>query len=293
MLRDEERDRERESAAEIAALFEALTDGLPEKEDELDDEQRSRRLLAHLLEFHRREEKSMWWEFFDRCGFNAEEHVADRAMLGALRYVGEVGQVKRSIVHRYRFPEQTHEIEVGDSPKNPDTAESDELKRGFCGTVVALDEAERTIDLKRGCNSPVPHPTALVPLDAVNSQVLRDSLLRLGWNMASDGFAAESARRAAFDLLRRVPPRLETAAPRPNILSLFPQADGAAPEDLVAPEEMPLDAVRRIAKRLDRSVLPVQGPPGSGGGGHTLRTLIDEHMPVSTLSRVRANTGFH
>lgn len=73
----------------------------------------------------------MWWEFFDRCGFSAEEHVADRATLGALRYVGEAGQVKRSIVHRYRFPEQTHEIEVGDSPKNPDTAESDELKRGW------------------------------------------------------------------------------------------------------------------------------------------------------------------
>ena len=280
VLRDEEYDRERESAAEIAALFEALTAELPEEDDRLDDEQRARLLLAHLLEFHRREEKSMWWEFFDRCGFSAEEHVASRATLGALSYVGEVGQVKRSIVHRYRFPEQTHEIDVGDSPKNPDTAESDELKRGFCGTVVALDEAERTIDLKRGRNSPVPHPTALVPLDAVNSQVLRDSLLRLGRDMASDG-SAESARRAAFDLLRRVPPRLETAAPRADVLRLFPREDGAAPEDavaldnLVAPEETPLDAVRRIAPRLDRSVLPVQGPPGSGKTYTGARMILD------------------
>ena len=39
-------------------------------------------------------------EFFDRCDFSAEEHVADRATLGALRYAGEAGQVKRSIVHR-------------------------------------------------------------------------------------------------------------------------------------------------------------------------------------------------
>ena len=57
--------------------------------------------------------------------------------------------MKRSVIHRYRFPEQSHEIEVGDSPKNPATAESDELKRGFCGTVVALDETAGTIDLKR------------------------------------------------------------------------------------------------------------------------------------------------
>ena len=303
-VRDEERDQERESAAEIAALFEALTAGLPEGNDGLDDEQRARRLLAHLLEFHRREEKSMWWEFFDRCGFSAEEHVGSRATLGALSYVGEVGQVKKSIVHRYRFPEQTHEIEVGDSPKNPDTAESDERKRGFCGTVVALDEAERTIDLKRGRNSPVPHPTALVPLDAVNSQVLRGSLLRLGRDMASDGLTltAESARRAAFDLLRRVPPRLETAKPRASPLSLFPREDGAAPEDavalenLVAPEEAPLDAVRRIAPRLDRSVLPVQGPPGSGktytgarmildllAGGKRVGVTANSHKVISNL----------
>ena len=275
VLRDEERDQERESAAEIAALFEALTVGLPEEDDDLDDEQRARRLLAHLLEFHRREEKSMWWEFFDRCGFSAEEHVADRATLGTLNYVGEAGQVKRSIVHRYRFPEQTHEIEVGDSPKNPDTAESDKLKRGFCGTVVALDEAERTIDLKRGRTSLVPHPNALVPLDAVNSQVLRGSLLRLGRDMVSNTFAAERARRAAFDLLRRVPPRLETTAPRAGAPGLFPQAEGVAREELVAPGETPLDAVRRIAPRLDRSVLPVQGPPGSGKTYAGARMILD------------------
>ena len=301
-LRDDERDQERESAAEVAAVFETLTAGLPEADDGLDDEQRARRLAAHLLEFHRREEKSTWWEFFDRCGFSAEEHVADRATLGALRYVGEAGQIKRSIVHRYRFPEQTHEIEVGDSPKNPDTAESDERKRGFCGTVVALDEAERTIDLKRGRTSPVPHPSALVPIDTVNSQVLRDSLLRLGQEVASNGFAAQSARRAAFDLLRRVPPRLETAAPRPGVLSLFPQEDGAAPEDLVAledlvaPDETPLDAVRRIAPCLDRSVLPVQGPPGSGktytgarmildllAGGKRVGVTANSHKVISNL----------
>ena len=325
-VRDEERDRERESAAETAAVFAELTAGLPEEDDGLDDEQRARRLAAHLLEFHRREEKSMWWEFFDRCGFSAEEHVADRATLGALRYAGEAGQVKKSTVHRYRFPEQTHEMEVGDSPKNPDTAEADEFRRGFCGTVVALDEAARTIDLKRARNAPVPHPTALVPLDAVNSQVLRDSLLRLGREAASGGFSAGSPRRAAFDLLRRVPPRLGTAAPRADVLSLFPQEDSAAAEDLVAledsaapddlvgledsatpedlvapgnliaPEETPLDAVRRIAPRLDRSVLPVQGPPGSGktytgarmildllAGGKRVGVTANSHKVISNL----------
>ena len=190
-LRDGERDQERESAAEIAALFETLTAGLPVDDTELNDDQRARRLLAHLLEFHRREEKSMWWEFFDRCGFTEEEHVEHRATLGALTHAGEVAQVKRSVIHRYRFPVQAHEFAVGDTPKNPATAESDEFKKGFCGTVVALDETARTIDLKRGRTSPVPHPAALVPLDAVNSKVLHESLFRLAQEVASSGFAAE------------------------------------------------------------------------------------------------------
>ena len=274
-LRDEERDQERESAAGIAALFEALTAGLPEEDDGLDDEQRARRRLAHLLEFHRREEKSMWWEFFDRCGFSAEEHVASRATLGALRYVGEAGQVRKSIIHRYRFPEQTHEMEVGKRPQNPATVESNEQGKGSCGTVVAIDEAARTIDLRRGRTSPVPHPAALVPLDAVNSKVLQESLLRLAEEVASNGFVADGPRRAAFDLLRGVPPRIETAVPPPGVPSLFPREDRVAPEDLVAPGETPLDAVRRIALRLDRSILPVQGPPGSGKTYTGARMILD------------------
>ena len=124
------------------------------------------------------------WEFFDRCGMGPEEFIEHRATLGGLTHAGEAGQVKRSVIHRYRFPEQTHEIEAGDSPKNPETAESDDLQRGFCGTVVALDEAARTIDLKRGRKSPVPHPAALVPLETVNSNVLRESLLRLAREVA-------------------------------------------------------------------------------------------------------------
>ena len=212
----------------------------------------------------------MWWEFFHRCGFNEEELVADRATLGGLTPAGEVGQVKRSVVHRYRFPEQPHEIEVGDKPKNPSTAESDDQGRGFCGEVVALDDVAGTIDLKRGRTSAVPHPPALVPLDSVNARVLRDSLLRLAEEVASGGFAPDSPRRAAFDLLRRVPPRAGDA-PRP---APEPPLQVSGP-NLVGEGETPLDAVLRIAPRLDRSVLPVQGPPGSGKTHTGARMILD------------------
>ena len=44
---------------------------------------------------------------------------------------------------------------------------------------------------------------------------------------------------------------------------------------LVADGETPLQAVRRIAPRLDRSVLPVQGPPGSGKTYTGARMILD------------------
>ena len=289
-VRDEERDRERESATEFAALFEALTDGLPEKEEELDDEQRARRLLAHLLEFHRREEKSMWWEFFHRCGLTEEEHVEDRATIGALSYVGEAGRVKRSVIHRYRFPEQTHEIRVGDEPKNPATFGTGENGNGRCGEVVALEDGTRTVDLKRGRNSTVPHPKALLPLDRVPPTAQRESVFRLAQEVAASGFAAESPRRAAFDMLRRIPPRFATATPRPDAPGLAPRAN------IVTQTETPLEALRRIAPRLARSVLPVQGPPGSGktytgarmildllAGGKRVGVTANSHKVISNL----------
>ncbi len=268
-VREEERDREPEATSETAELFESLTAGLPVDDADLDDDQRARRLLAYLLEFHRREDKSTWWEFFDRCGLKGDEFIEHRVTLGGLTYAGEIERVKRSIVHRYRFPEQAHDLARNDSPKNPATAESAEFRWGFCGTVAEVDDAARTIDLKRGSNSPVPHPEALIPLEVVNSGVLHESLTRLAGDVASNGLPPGSPRRAAFDLLLRSPPHLATAVSPPN-----PQGPDS-PASLVVPGETPPEAVRRLARQLDRSILPVQGPPGSGKTHTGARAILD------------------
>ena len=77
----------------------------------MDSEQRARWLLAQMLEWHRREDKSAWWEYYRLCELSDDEFLEDKSALGGLVYVGEVGQVKSSIVHRYRFPLQDHTID--------------------------------------------------------------------------------------------------------------------------------------------------------------------------------------
>lgn len=50
---------------QVRALMGRLMDGLPSDEANWTCERRARWLLAQMLEWHRREETSSWWEYFD------------------------------------------------------------------------------------------------------------------------------------------------------------------------------------------------------------------------------------
>ena len=67
--------------------------------------------------------------------------------------------------------------------------------------MVALDDHNRTIDLKRGAASDVPHPTALVPFDIVGSTVLSDSLFPFASSVAEHGIAGAGQFQSARELL--------------------------------------------------------------------------------------------
>jgi len=65
-------------------------------------------------------------------------------------------------VHRYSFPPQDHSLDRALEVHDPKTQAS-------AGTLVAIDDAARSLELKRGKTSRVPHPTALVPRDLVTN----------------------------------------------------------------------------------------------------------------------------
>jgi uncharacterized protein len=238
----EAREELSETLARMQALADRLTDGVPADEKDRSPEQHGRWLLAQLLSWHRREEKAFWWRYyFLMDDLTDDERIAEREPMGGLVYVGAVGQVKRSLIHRYRFPPQEHAIQVGGAVCDPATGESP-------GRVVAVDDAARTVDLSRRIDSEVPHPTSLVPKDLVPTKELRESLMRTGEWVAEHGIDADGPYRAARDLLRRLPPRVGQA-PRTSL-----QHDGDDPTTVAV----------RVAMHLDMTTLPIQGPPGSG-----------------------------
>ncbi len=240
-----------EHQAEVAALVAGLTRDVPADAEERAPHQHARWLLAQLLGFHRRENKSTWWEYFRCLELSDEEMVEDHAALGGLHYEGMIETEKRSNVHRYRFPPQEHGIREGTRPRDPAT-QSD------AGEVRAIDDLGSTIDLKRGKKSTTPHPRALVPLEHVSDVTLRNSLLRIARAVSQYGLKESLPFRSAADLLLRLPPRVG-------------QQSGA---DLTRPGETTLEAACRLVLELDRSVLPIQGPPGAGKTYTAARMIV-------------------
>jgi uncharacterized protein len=226
-----------------AALVDRLLEGVPEEADDRSKEQQARYLLAHSLNWHRREGKSEWWEYYRKCSLTDEQLVEDREAIGAIEFRGEVRPQNRSNVFRYWFdPNQEYKIGVGDQPHDPRTESG-------AGEVAALDPIEGWIELSRGAKSESPHPTSLIPASPIPTKEQRDALMRLGQRVADHGFVGNGPYQAGRDLLCLEPPRID------GVIEGTP---------LVQAGERAKDVALLLAPRLNDTYLAIQGPPGSG-----------------------------
>jgi predicted RecB family nuclease len=227
------------------ALVEALVDGVPDEPTEQTEKQSGRWLLAQLLDWHRREDKSTWWAFFDRLTKTDQQLVEDSEAIGDIQHLGEVRLEKKSVVHGYSYDgRQEHKLSAGKQVFDPRTGRS-------CGEIVAIDDDSGVLELKRGPSfASADHPRSLIPGGPFDSRAMRESLQRLAHWAIDHDVAAPGDYRAARDLLLRLPPRLR---------------DGSLSErELVAPGKDATDAAVRVVGQLDNSFLAIQGPPGAG-----------------------------
>jgi predicted RecB family nuclease len=239
---------------EVRAIMARLVAMLPTDETKWTGEHRAIWLLAQMLEWHRREEKSCWWEYFRLCALSDDELQEDKSALGGLTFIGEIGHIKRSIVYRYTFPPQDHAIDRALEVHDPRTGKSG-------GERVAIDERNRTIDLKRGASSTAPHPTALVPFEIVGSTVLSDSIVRIASWVTDHGITGQGKFQSARELLLRA---------RPSVLL------GTVGTLIAEDEQLTGDAKVLVASLARQaSVLPIQGPPGSGKTFTGARMIVE------------------
>jgi uncharacterized protein len=225
-------------AQEIQARISALTRDVPPERTERSEAQQARWVLAHLLDYHRRENKAPWWEFFRLKDLPAEELLDERGAISGLTFKVRVGGTAKSPIDRYSYPYQDTDVRTGD-----DLHIQDGMK---FGTVEAIDRASRTVDIKKTGKHASTHPSAAFAFSMVNKDVLADALIRIADDVIAHGVDGDHEYRAARELLLGRAPRLSHG--------VFAQREG----------ETAVQFAVRIATQLDYTVLAIQGPPGAG-----------------------------
>ena len=221
----------------IALLVGQLTNDVPVDVAERNAEQHARWLLAYILDFHRREDKALWWEYFRLRDLSAEDLLEERAGLSGLVFVETVGGTAKAPVHRYRFPPQETELRGGEELRS--------VGGQKFGQVEDISLEDRCVDIKKRKDTADLHPEAVFAHQIVPTAVLADALVRIGEYVAAHGMTGSGSYQAARDLLMRVGPRLNG-------------------QKLKRASETTVAAAIRIAPHLDSDVLPIQGPPGAG-----------------------------
>ena len=82
--------------AETLRRVELLTADVPVDPAARTSDQAARWLLAQLLDWHRRNDKPAWWDYFRLRKLTPEELVDESEPIGDLTYVGVVGAEKKS-----------------------------------------------------------------------------------------------------------------------------------------------------------------------------------------------------
>jgi predicted RecB family nuclease len=253
----ESSEKQSEWQVRVEELVARLTADIPAEASERGAEQQARWILAHTLDWHRREEKTLWWEYFRLSGLSSEDLFDERPALGGLTLAGKVGGTLKSPVHRYGFPAQETELRGGESLHRTG---GDKL-----GSVERISLDERAIEIKKRGDSANVHPDAVFAHNVINTGVLAEALMRIGESVADNGIAGEGRYGAARSLLLRESPRLDR-------------------EPLSLSGETILAGAMRIAPKLQGGVLPIQGPPGTG------KTHVGARM-IACLARAGRKVG--
>jgi uncharacterized protein len=195
-------------------------------------------VLADLIEFHRREQKPIWWRMFDRAVASGEELIDDPACIEGIRAVGTPEVEKKSLVQTYAFdPSQECKITAEDG-----VMFTHNLDLKF--TVSAMDASRGELKLKIGqkglnekCGGAFPSSGSLLRDEFVSPAGIPTALCEV-----ASGQLSSTLHAPVGALLKRVPPAstLQNAG------------------------ETVLAAGSRITRSMSSGCLVIQGPPGTG-----------------------------
>lgn len=236
----------------IRELRDALLANVPEDAETRTPEETAMYLLAHSMEFHRREEKATWWEAFRLQNLQINQYLYERRAASGLLFERVLNAGAAPLL-QFRFTAQDLDARKGDSVYEQDGTQ--------IGSVADLDFGTRCLDIKMRKDARDRRPSAVYFHKAVGAGAIRDSLLRFGEHVRNHGLIPGTPYAPALNLLQRQRP--------------FQSSPVAG--DLLQSGDDPLACAKRLALWADGEVIAIQGPPGTGKtytGAHIICELV-------------------
>jgi uncharacterized protein len=214
-------------------------------------------LLAYTVDWHTREFKASWWEYYRLRDLPAEDQADEPMVIVGLEFV-ERADVKRNrktgnptgtVTDRYGYADrQELEIDEGDLLTLRDEK--------TWGKVVGIDRIARTIDVQKGKDQAEYHAESAFSFFNVSTEIIQEAVLDFADDVVARGLQAtgpDGAPDPRRDLLLRRTTATFSVPPIPSV----------------------------------PSVLPLQGPPGTGKtyrGAQMICDLVADGRKVGVLA---------
>jgi predicted RecB family nuclease len=248
----------------------AMLDEVPQVTGVDAERWRVHQLLANVLEFHRREDKPIWWALFDRSASTDAELEEDPDCLANLERTGSPPvRVRQSFLYEYQFnpKQETRLREGGECYFSHDLEMKVEIEH------LDFERGLLTFPLRKNRPAP-PQRLNLIPDEIVPAITIVDAIERLVRSYRETG----SIPQALEDFLYRRGPRLIGRNAGPVMPDGDDQLQGA------------IDA----ALSLDHSTLCIQGPPGCGKthtAAHMIAALLGMGKRIGIMSNGHRAVG--
>lgn len=247
--------------ARILPIYEALMHEIPLDATERTKEQQAKFILANMLDWYRREQKSFWWEYYRILEMEPDELIDEKTVLTYLQFTGQSVPDKRSVIDTYTFPNQECELRPGNQIKNENDSSA--------GEIIEIDELNNIIRLKKGPSIKDLHPNTIIKFEQFSTKEKEENLICFAEWIVANGFENDLPNyKVTRDLLLNELPKLSQ-----SLIDTTPLL------------EKGID----WATKLDSSYLPIQGPPGAGKsytGSHMIFDLIKKgkRIGITALS---------
>lgn len=239
----------------IQPLYDALMKDVSMDREEQSNEKQASYLLANMLDWYRREQKTFWWEYYRILDLEADELLDEKTALTGLEFTGERTIDKRSVIDTYTFPNQECEVRVGNQIKTEEGTNA--------GEIVEIDEINNVLKLKKGPSIKDNHPTTIIKFENISTKDKEECIIQFAEWVVENGFINDlpDYKVARHLLLNTVPHLAEPVIETSNLV------------------EKSID----WSSKLVSGYLPIQGPPGAGKsytGSHTIFELIKKGYKV-------------